>query len=189
MNRRRFHWSAWALLSLALVTTSCERSPNAPATPTVDIQAGYAAASYTLVQDRLPLTLSVADLTTSRLIGLAGGTVSLLGHSIFVPEGAVTTLTTFTITVLPTGYVEVSLLALVPDLFGSLTSVGEKGFNKPVRLSLTYARSPDKLDPSRLLILYVDGTKVEELPSTVDKSGKTVSAELKHFSKYCMASN
>lgn len=188
MNRRWFRVPAWAALFFCVfAATSCDqsRAPESPVAPSSSV----ASTSYTLVNDPLPLSLSPSELISTKLIGLTGGSISLLGHSITVPYGAVATPTFFTIAVLPTGYVEVQLLALAPSLFGSLVNVGENGFKKPVTLTLTYSRSTQNLDPSRLLILYVDGSEQEPVPSVVDPVAKTVSAQLQHFSKYCMASN
>lgn len=187
MNRRWFKWPSLAALCLALVAVSCDR-PQATET-TVDIAPSFGSvdqSEYSLVREALPLP--VPDLSTSSIIGVSGGQISLLGHTLQVPAGAVTVPTIFTMTVLTNGYIEVELTAMVSSLLGTV-SVGEKGFKKPVTLTLTYARSPDKLDPSKLLIVYVNGSKLEPLPSSVNTVTKTVSAQLSHFSKYAMATD
>ena len=185
-----FRKTAWLAFGLALLTASCADNGRAPESPLAPALHDYTTdTDYTPVRDLLPLSVSLSDLTTSKLIGISGGTVTLLGHSINVPSGAVVTPSIFTIVVLSTGYVEVSLLELVPNLLGGLKSIGEYGFLKPVTLSLTYSRSPDPIDPSRLVILYNNGTSVQPLATTVNTTTKTASAQLKHFSKYCLAEN
>lgn len=187
MNRRWFNWPSLAALCLALVAVSCDRPQTTESAVNTAVSFGSVDQSeYRLVRDVLPLP--VPDLSLSSIIGTGGGQISLLGHSLQVPAGAVAVPTIFTMTVLTNGYVEVDLTAVVSSLLGSV-DVGEKGFNKPVTLTLTYARSPDTLDPSKLLIVYVDGKKLEPLASTVNRATKTVSAQLSHFSKYAMATD
>lgn len=145
-------------------------------------------ASYSLVHDGL--TLDVAE-SVSATIGREGGQLSLLGHTLAVPHGAVSEPTQFTLTVLPTGYVEVDLTATVSTLLGGVLDVGSRGFRKPVALSLTYSRATGVPDPSRLLIVHAKGPAgYEELvpvPSRVDERTEVVKAELEHFSRYVLA--
>ena len=53
-----------------------------------------------------------------------------------------------------------NLTATVTDILGNVLNVGGNGFKKPVTLTLSYARSPDALDPSHLVIVYVNGTQL-----------------------------
>ena len=175
-----------AFAALALFTASCSE-PTPITAPPIAAQHSVAS-SYTLLPDPLPLTLNLNDLLSTQLIGISGGSVTLLGHTISVPRGAVTTPTFFTIAALPTGKVEVDLVALAPNLLGNLLSVGQFGFAKPVTLTLTYARS-GTVDPSKLVIVYESSTGFQPLPTTVDTAHKTASAQLPHFSKYGLASN
>ena len=143
---------------------------------------------YTLIEERLGVTLG--DLSASQVIGLDGGTVQLLGHQIHVPVGAVSQPTLFTIRIVTNGFVEVDLTAL--GGVGGVIDVGAAGFAVPVKLTLTYARSPNVTDPTRLLILRKLGPgyqgTYEVMPSRVDTTSKTVEADLDHFSDYVMAS-
>lgn len=185
-----FKRTAWLTLGLALLTASCADTGNKPESPFAPpvLHSEDSNTNYTPIRDPLPLTLNFKDLISSQLIGVSGGSISLLGHSITVPQGAVSTPTIFTIAVLPTGYTEVSLIALVPNLF-SAWNVGERGFNKPVTLTMTWVRSPDPIDPSRVVILWNHDGTVDPMPTTVNAAAKTASAQLPHFSKYCMATN
>jgi len=189
MPRRWKSLVACSLLS-GLLLTGCEpgnprgaQTPTAPApAPAADLSAGQ----YTLVESTLLSGLP----RTSALIGSTGGVLSLLGHTLSVPSGAVAQPTLFTMTALPTGRIEVELLALRISLLGQSIDVGSGGFQdgKTVRLTLSYAAATNVTDPSRLVVLYVrDDGAVEELPTTVDTVARTASVELEHFSRYCMA--
>ncbi|HEX7089830.1 MAG TPA: hypothetical protein VF192_06820 [Longimicrobiales bacterium] len=183
-------------LALGLVLTACHgdetivgpsASPQAPA-PQATMATDPDGNTYTIIEGP-PLGL---PLQLTRLISLEGGTLSLLGHTLVVPKGAVTSPTLFTMLVGLNGHVEVHLTALVPTLFRIL-NIGEQGFRKPVRLTLSYANARNVEDPNDLVIVYVPGwwgyDRVEPLPSTVDTTRKTVTAELDHFSRYAMATN
>ena len=154
------------------------------------------AGGYTLVEERLGVGVSLNDLRSTKLIGLEGGTVQLLGHSIHVPLGAVSQPTLFTIRVVTNGYVEVDLTAIggLSGLsgLGGLVDVGGQGFAVPVRLRLTYTRATNVGDPANLLILRKLGPgyqgSYEVMPSVVNPTTRTVEAELDHFSSYVMAS-
>lgn len=182
-----------ALLTLcALLLTSCEparvTAPRSAAPAPAGAEARSSeAGSYTLVEGTLPLGV---DLRVSEVIGLEGGTLRLAGHTLAVPAGAVSAPTLFSMAQLPGGLVEVEMLALRSTLAGTLLDVGEQGFAVPVTLTLTYAWADDVPDPARLLIVWrkPDGT-LEPLPSRVDPETRTVTAELEHFSRYCLATN
>jgi hypothetical protein len=152
-------------------------------------QATEVAGGYTLVEERLGVSLT--DLETSKLIGLEGGTVTLLGHSIQVPVGAVSSPTLFAIRLVTNGYVEVDLSAL--GGVGGVIDVGSAGFAVPVKLTLTYSRASNVSDPSKLVILRNLGPgytgSYEVLPTTVNVGSKTIFASLEHFSSYVMASD
>ena len=191
-------------LALALFVSGCDQAPtepeiNAPEqTLPVEVKAPDATASsggYVLIEANptdtsqgllgglLRLVGGVLNLLV-KVIGLDGGLLTLKGHALLVPAGAVTEPTTFSMELLESRYVMVDLTATVRG-----EDVGEDGFEKPVTISLSY----DKLyirDPSKLFILrYNENGQHEKLPSVVDTRKKTVSAKLDHFSKYAMASN
>lgn len=140
---------------------------------------------YVRITDKLPS--EIPSLQVSSIIGLLGGEVHLAGHVITVPAGAVSLPTVFTLTVATNGYVEVDIKALTTDLLGNTVNIGEKGFKKPVTLTLTYARATNVTDPARLKLMRLNSDgRHEILPSTVSGNGKVVSAQLDHFSRYCM---
>lgn len=144
---------------------------------------------YTLLKD--PLLPENTSLSESKLIAQGGGSVTVLGHTLTVPIGAVSQPTLFTVEVLPTGYVEVDLKATTASLLHGLIDVGSNGFDKPVQVSLTYSRATNVDQASQLQVLHLHGmtgyTTYTVLPSQVNTVSKTVSAELDHFSRYTLA--
>lgn len=147
------------------------------------------AGQYTLIQEPTR-RVGLLELLLSTLLGSNGGLLSLLGHSIAVPAGAVDGPALFSIEVENEGIVEVDLSATRISLLGGLIDIGAQGFDRPVTLTLSYARATNVEDPDDLVILRrLPGGGFEELPTTVNKWNKTVSAKLEHFSGYCMAAN
>ncbi|MBI4541247.1 MAG: hypothetical protein HY704_17230 [Gemmatimonadetes bacterium] len=140
-------------------------------------------AHYTLLRGQRPDgTPHVAE-----WIGREGGVLRLAGHRLKIPAGAVDAPTLFLLVPAADGYVEVKLQALR----GS-TDVGEKGFRKPVELSLTYGWATNVTNPRQLLIVHLVGDSREHLEpvkSLLDESSRTVTARLKHFSRYAIAQN
>lgn len=152
---------------------------------------------YTVITEPRQTTSSLlgwlvktVETTLARLLGSDGGILAVLGHAIDVPAGAVSEPTLFSMTVIQNGYVEVELTATPKSLLTSLffwRRVEEVKFAVPVELSLSYARATNVTDPTRLRIMRVmpDG-RHEVLPSVVDEDRRTVTAELDHFSRYCL---
>lgn len=148
---------------------------------------------YELVQQPL-LNLDLSDLRVSELIGVNGGSITLLGHSLTVPAGAVDQPTLFTLLALPSGYVEVDASTLLGGLLGGLFGFnpGEEGFDRPVKLELSYDNARvRRRDEDDLVILRLNprgyNYLAEVIPSTIDERDNTGTAWLEHFSRYCMA--
>lgn len=208
---RRF--GAVALATVAVLgITNCTADITAPETPTVEQQTetelfglgswldrllgggdnddggSEDAGEYTLITTERR-DVGLIELLVTRLLGLDGGLLSILGHSIYVPDDAIDGVALFSIQVENEGIVEVDLSATRISLLG-LIDIGSQGFDEPVTLTLSYANATNVEDPDDLVILrrLPDGG-FEELPTTVNKRNKTVSAKLDHFSGYCMAAN
>src|SRR5688500_15370666 len=154
--------------------------------------------TFTLVREPL-LTNVLGDVvqtvdgllaTVTRLIGADGGTLRLLDHRLVVPSGAVDQPTTFELGVLLNGYTQVELTATAPGASGRI-DVGAEGFNRAVRLDMTYERASNVRDPRKLVILRLNPAGLDALhevvPATVDQSNERVTTWLEHFSGYIMA--
>lgn len=204
-NWKRLVLSPVLVLSVVLVACEAQReeSRSLPTDPRPVLSAGVTGgvlgdyqlvrvpAAAALVRGKGPrLSVSSTGTTASKLIGTEGGEVSVNGHTLRVPSGAVPVPTEFTLTQLPTGYVEVSLRAELVSSTGTRTDVGGQGFLRPVTLSLSYANAVNVQDPETLLVLRVKDPTTGEyqaLPSTVDAQAQTVTTELEHFSEYAVA--
>lgn len=144
---------------------------------------------YTIANDPIVPRLLDQPLSIAAWVGKEGGTLTILGHTLTVPAGSVLQPTLFTMQVLPSGQVELHFTALAESLLGRILNVGTQGFEKPVVVTLTYERSTNISDPTKLIVLREKGLfgRPEPLPSRVDLENKTVTARLDHFSRYFVA--
>jgi hypothetical protein len=120
------------------------------------------------------------------LIMPTGGSISVDGHTLKVPAGAIGQPTWFSMQIVEASVVHVRLKA-----WRALDGVAVTQFpNAPVELTLN-AGQLEKLDPTGLVIVYLrDGTyegAKETIPSTVNTSNWTVTGYLSHFSSYALA--
>jgi hypothetical protein len=110
------------------------------------------------------------------IIGPKGGTLRVGDHELVVPAGALTEETLISAEAPTSSLVDVKLLPHGLQ------------FRKPVKLTLSYERCvrPTLTD---LLVAYLgQGNRLLELPPSVDdKSGRDVTAEIDHFSRYAVA--
>ena len=119
------------------------------------------------------------------LIGSSGGSVTVSGHTLKVPAGAVGQSTWFMLKVVGSNAIHVDLKAWRASDGQPVTQFA----TVPVQLTLD-ASSIGNLDP-RMLIVYLrdetyDGRR-EPVPSTVDMTRLTVTGYLSHFSAYALA--
>ena len=155
--------------------------------------------TYTLVREPL-LTNVVGTLvqtvdglvaTVTKLLGVNGGTLINLGHRLVVPSGAVDGPTTFNLGVLLNGTTQIDLTAFAPGGSGRI-DVGTEGFNRPVRVDMTYSRANVRsADEGDLVVLRLNpaglGALHQVVPANIDESGEKATFWLEHFSKYAMA--
>ena len=189
--------TAAAVLLLAILVWGCESSTEPPPAPaqleavqTVpdNLLGGLLGSTLNLGLRLVQTTVVIVGDLGDALIGPVGGSLSVDGHRISVPPGAVPHPATFTMEVLSGRTVEVDLTAVDPE---TGEDVGGKGFAIPVQLALSYDDvSIRDADVDRLVIVRIheDGRR-EPLPSTVDRATKQVIAELDHFSKYGLCRN
>lgn len=200
MRRSRLSLPVCCLLLLALSTGCDQLDPrNAPLGPGLFPHTTESGASE-------PTELATEDgyegaTRTAKWIGSSGGSLSLAGHVLEVPEGAVSQSLCFTMELVTGDVVDVDLHAWEMESSESCSAEsGEKEakspegtlwqgeFEVPVKLGLTYERTNNVSDPSRLLIGWaISATELELLSSSVDTTSETVWTELDHFSQYVLA--
>lgn len=178
------------LLAMA-VALSCSPDRGEQASPLTPLDGprveAAATAGYYRITENLPD--QVPSLELSRVIGLLGGKVTVAGHTLTVPVGAVSVPTLFTVRAMNNGYIELELTALTDGLSG-IINIGESGFQEPVTVTMTYSRATNVTDPARLKVMRLKANgRHEILPTTVSPTGLTISAKLDHFSRYCMISD
>lgn len=189
------------ILAIAVLALGCESGTEPAGAPALQdsiasgLLSGQALEDGSLADGLLGSELSFANRTVAQLSDEVvrkkidpdvGGELTLLGHTLTVPAGAVDRPTMFVMSVLAGTTIEVELIAYDPDLYDD---VGGKGFTKHVTLALSYAEA-DIDDPESLTIVHIrtDGTS-EDIPSEVDTEKKVVRAELSHFSRYALCGN
>jgi hypothetical protein len=125
----------------------------------------------------------------NKVMGLVlptGGSISIEGHTLKVPAGAISQPTWFSMQVVEASVIHVRLKA-----WRALDGAAVTQFpNVPVELTLDASRL-EKLDPTGLIIVYLrdgtyDGVR-EKVPSVVDIDNWTVTGYLSHFSSYALA--
>ncbi len=131
--------------------------------------------------DYTPLVCGQGNGTSAQAaIDAQGGTVTVRGHSLTVPAGAVSARTEFTITEVQTDFVRVEV-----------QPHGTK-FGKNATLVLSYARcggNPNGYGDLRIVEVVSGSTKViRVMPSQVDSATRTVrTTGLDHLSGYLIA--
>jgi hypothetical protein len=193
MRRRWLTLFSAAVIAIsAAAVSSCEQgtAPRLDAPP-ASAASLSAASTPVLVRERTTLP-DVLSLT--HLIGVNGGTVQLAGHALELPAGALLQPTLVTLRIVPSGYIEMEATAVTSGLLGRVINIGARGFEKPVKLHLTYVRAVDlaSQDEARLTILkkvggYDNVANFIRIESTVDTQRRIVTAELDNFSGYMMA--
>lgn len=136
-------------------------------------------------------------------IGSAGGSLSLAGHSLTVPAGAVAETMCFTMELITaTSVVDVDLNAWQMESSegckvaedgeeveaeGSGPTLWAGTFDVPVVLALTYSRAINLDDPDDLQVAWLkSASEIVPLSSSVDSAAETVTGELDHFSAYAL---
>lgn len=170
------HSRPLAALALSAALWGCDGATGALGPGGARMDAAPGGSGYTVVKEK-DITVG----TVTAVIGVAGGRMTLGKHVLSVPAGAVDAPTTFVMT------------RVGDDLRFSLTAtqlllndVGSRGFKAPVTLTISYqdAATPP-LDETKLRIIWIQSATAQQVQaSTVDVTGKKVSAGLSHFSDY-----
>lgn len=180
MNTIRLVGGRLALLSvIALGAAGCLDTVTSPVAEP-DAGALWSSTSYgaTLLECPVDVTRSV-----SATIGIDGGVLSLDGHEVAIPVGAVLLPTEFTLTVPASNYVEIDVRAAGQEHFD---------FLEPVALTISYSRcTRSNIDKKTLRVFYIDSASnaiLEDLGGTDDKTARSVTTSTDHLSDYALGS-
>ena len=112
---------------------------------------------------------------TTKAVGPKGGIILVGSHRLSIPAGALATRVTIT----------------AEQVAGSTNSVrfAPEGlrFAKPASLTMSYANCSGLLAPKRIVYLNELLRILELLPSLDDAASKSVTAGIRHFSRYAVA--
>ncbi len=176
MPTTRLRFLGLPALAGALLLASCTpdggaAGPTAPAEPVASTSFGA-----TLLECPISETVSA-----SAVIGPTGGSVSVAGHRLNVPLGAVKGLRTFTLTVPASNYLDVEIRADGHEHFQ---------FDRPVAVTLDYSRcTRNNIEKGDLRIFYIDPvtkTILQDMGGVDDKGARTVTTGTDHLSGYAI---
>ena len=159
---------------LALATACGDRIPTAPqpAAPSADLIGSLLHATGLLSCSNLPYA------STTKTIGIAGGSLSVGPHTLLIPPGALTGNVTITM-VLPTG-LGVNAVQFQP---------AGLQFRTPAALTMSYANCSllGKLLPKRIAYTTDNLRILDYLLSLDNLFSKYVTGRVSHFSSYVIA--
>lgn len=176
--------STLATVALTMVLVGCDRASDSglllePKHETEQVLISWKFGNgYTVVRETEESVGSVEG-----VIGREGGTLSLGKHLLLVPPYAVSAPTTFKFSKSDGDHVRIDLSA---SRYGK-NDVGRRGFNRPVRLMLSYegAANIRTEDVAGMAVMHIrPDQRVEPLPSLVNYYDRWVGTDLRHFSEY-----
>lgn len=169
--------NAATAVMVALFTAVAACADSGGELPLEPAAAELASTSSTLLECPTNETLSVTD-----TLGLLGGTVTLDGHAITLPYGAVAFPTELTLTAPAGQYVELDIRANDLESFE---------FQEPVSIRISYDRCTRNNTADDLLTAwYIDSaTKalLEDMGGTDDKEARNVTFSTDHLSAFAIA--
>jgi hypothetical protein len=124
---------------------------------------------------------STESFTASAIIGREGGSLTVGGATMTLPQKAVNRPTLFTMTVPASQYVEVEIIAEDRPHFN---------FDKRVSISLDYSRCGADAAGKPLTAWHIDPASkrlIEQMPGRKDRRGNSVSFGTDHLSGYALA--
>lgn len=166
------------VLAIAAILAACtESSPLEPIEPVEHQDLFSPSTRPSLVECPSTVTRS-----TSRTVGLFGGSLELDGTRVTIPFGAVLLPTTITLTLPASEYMEVDLTANALDHIR---------FPVAVTVTIDYSRcSPEATDDAPLSVWYIhDLTNrlLENLGGSDDKANRRITFTTIHFSGFSIA--
>lgn len=179
MRRSRDSMARLAVVWFAAVLVGCAEEPRdaMPVEPAVTAQVGV----RTLRTLDCPITQENAVRTEIRP---EGGMVSVAGHSVYFPPGAVHEPVQVKLTVPVSKGVEVDI---------EVNGQAHYELARPVLATLSYGRCERAAQGNRsLAVWHVDersGQLLEEMPSLHDRASRSVSFVTNHFSRFVFVHN
>ena len=175
MTRSRLRSKLLVLTSALLAAAACDRST--PAELSIPAPQHAVTVGSTLLECPTDQTKSVTG-----TIDILGGTLTLDGHSISLPAGAVLLPTTFTLTVPASNYMAISITANGQHSFQ---------FEKAVSVTISYQRcSRSNISKSDLTAWHYDSatnTLLEHMGGSDNKISRAVTFGTTHLSEYVLA--
>ena len=167
----------FAAVALAAAVTACSEPTTAPQSP-ADAPALTETQGATAL---LECRRSFFDITWG-LLGPLGGLLSLDGHTLIVPAGALDQLALVTVRTPSTRFVEIEARVNGRDHFQ---------FNQPITIVLDYSRCPDwRIGPEPLTVWQIDpDTKafIRDMGGVDDRAARKITFSTDHFSGYAIA--
>lgn len=171
MNSRNL--PAW--FALLLLAAACDRPSTQLLQPTSAIRTETTGS--TLIECPVDHTDS-----TSAMIGLLGGALSLDGTTVSIPAGALLLPATISLKIPAGNYMEVDV---------SVPGMEHFTFQQPITVSIDYSRcTRSDIDKTPLTAWYIDETTkalLEDMLGTDDKSTRHVTFTTGHLSGYAIA--
>jgi len=177
MSRSRDSMARLAVVWFAAVLVGCAEEPRdaMPVEPAVTAQVGV----RTLRTLDCPITQENAVRTEIRP---EGGMVSVAGHSVYFPPGAVHEPVQVKLTVPVSKGVEVDI---------EVNGQAHYELARPVLATLSYGRcGPAALGSREITVWYIDGETrqpIERMASLDDRASRTITFLTNHFSGYALA--
>ena len=171
------------VLGIALFSAACSTDSVLPVAPTaeavpIESHSPLFAKAGTRTESLLACPTTAAASATA-VIDSRGGTLSVAGHGLYVPPGAVKKSTRFTMIVPASSVLEVDI---------SADGKRNYKFKSPVQVRLSYARCPSV--PADLVGWWIEGGAKGNrgtMPSVNDPSTQSVWITTDHLSGYAIA--
>ena len=180
MFRKMMKVAMLPVVALSLVVAACDPAgePQLLTGPQVGAPASSDVTGFTVVKEK---DVSVGVVTG--VIGSGGGKLVLGKHELWVPQGAVSGPTVFSMT---KAGEELRFKLTATQLLTN--DIGKRGFAQPVKLVINFKDAINVSDPSLLKVFWakLDGS-LEAQTTDVDIHGFRAVGHLNHFSDYILA--
>lgn len=178
MTKRSRGLTALALTAVLTVAAACSTADDnlGPGTPAAPAQVGASVSLTDLGRSLNLLSCSAQpSVVKTQTVGSAGGTIIVGTHRLVIPSGALA------------GPVQIKAEQVTGRVNSVRFSPEGLKFAKPATLTLSYANCSSLLLVKRVVYTNELLSILELLPSIDNLSSRTVSASVRHFSRYAVA--